>query len=201
MQFLNFARQWLLLLCVTPLLAQAASLQDGDLIFQTSRSSQSRAVQIATDSRYSHMGMLVQHQGQWQVLEAAATVRYTPLEDWLARGVAGHAVIKRLRTALTPAQQASLRAAIPAYLGKPYDLTFQWSDARIYCSELVWKLYQRTLGIQIGPLQKVRDFRLADPRIQEQLRTRYGAQLPLDEPVVSPGAMFDAPQLITVETR
>lgn len=201
MRLLTLARQGLLLLCGIPLFAWATSWQDGDLIFQTSRSSQSSAVQIATGSRYSHMGMLVQQRGEWQVLEAAATVRYTPLADWLARGVGGHAVIKRLRTPLTPAQQASLRAAIPTYLGKPYDLTFRWSDHRIYCSELVWKLYQRTLGIRIGPLQKVRDFRLADPRIQAQLRARYGEQLPLDEPVVSPGAMFDDAQLQTVMKR
>src|SRR5437867_163185 len=27
----------------------------------------------------------------------------------------------------------------------PYDLTFEWSDDKIYCSELVWKVYERAL--------------------------------------------------------
>ena len=33
-------------------------LQDGDLIFQTSQSSQSKAIQLATKSKFSHMGMI-----------------------------------------------------------------------------------------------------------------------------------------------
>lgn len=31
---------------------------DGDIIFQTSKSSQSQAIQVATHSKYSHMGVL-----------------------------------------------------------------------------------------------------------------------------------------------
>lgn len=34
-------------------------LRIGDLIFHTSRSNQSRAIQIATNSKYSHMGNLI----------------------------------------------------------------------------------------------------------------------------------------------
>ena len=43
--------------------------------------------------------------------------------------------------------------------GKPYDLYFEWSDERIYCSELVWKMYA-ALGVKLGTLQKLREFDL-----------------------------------------
>ena len=33
-------------------------LKNGDLIFHTSQSSQSQAIQIATNSKYSHMGII-----------------------------------------------------------------------------------------------------------------------------------------------
>ena len=36
--------------------------------------------------------------------------------------------------------------------GKHYDFWFEWSDERIYCSELVWKIYRRGLGIELGEL-------------------------------------------------
>jgi hypothetical protein len=65
-------------------------LSDGDLIFQTSRSSQSAAVQHATGSIWSHMGMIVLRNGQPYVLEASATVRYTPLAQWVVYGVGRH---------------------------------------------------------------------------------------------------------------
>src|SRR5262245_53195401 len=72
-------------------------VQDGDVIFQTSHSSQSEAIQRATGSRYSHMGIVFARGGRPFVLEAAGTVRYTPLATWIGRGEGGHYVIKRLR--------------------------------------------------------------------------------------------------------
>lgn len=182
----------------------STALMDGDLIFQTSRSSQSLAVQRATGSAYSHMGMVVVQGGQPQVLEAVATVRTTPLAQWVARGVGGHHVVKRLRNApeqLNPAAVQRLRQAAFAMAGRPYDLVFGWSDDHIYCSELVWKAYDRALGVQIGALQRVRDFKLTDPAVRAKLRERYGDAVPLDEPVISPVAMFNSPLLMTVLSR
>src|ERR1043166_8812275 len=79
--------------------AASPTLKDGDIIFQTSRSSQSVAIRRATHSRYSHMGLVLYRSGQPYVLEASSTVRYTPLPAWIARGVGGHYVVKRLADA------------------------------------------------------------------------------------------------------
>ena len=182
----------------------AAALKDGDIVFHTSRSAQSVAVQRATGSRYSHMGIVLMRGNKPYVFEAVSTVRYTPLAQWAARGNGGHYVVKRLRDAdrlLTPGGVATLRARTADFEGRPYDLTFEWSDQRIYCSELVWKLYQRALGVRIGELQKIREFNLTDPAVRAKMRERYGDKVPMDEPVISPVAMFDSPLLVTVETR
>lgn len=180
------------------------ALKDGDIIFQTSRSSQSVAVQRATGSKYSHMGMVVHRHGKPYVFEAIDTVQYTPLDRWVARGVGSRFVVKRLRdadTRLTPAALQQLRTAADRFAGRRYDLHFGWSDDRIYCSELVWKAYERGLGVRIGALQKVRDFDLSDPAVKAKMRERYGTRIPLDEPVISPVAMFDSPLLVTVDAR
>lgn len=181
-----------------PAFAVLPDVQDGDLVFHTSRSAQSLAVQRATGSKYSHMGMVFLKHGQPYVLEAVSTVRYTPLAQWAARGSNGHLEVKRLTDGLSPAQAARLRTEAERYLGKPYDLTFEWSDQRIYCSELVWKSYERALGIRIGETQKLRDFRLDDPAVAAKLRERYGKAVPLDETVISPVAMFRAKNLQSV---
>ena len=84
-------------------------LRDGDLIFHTSQSAQSRAIQLATHSAWSHCGIVYRERGQWQIFEAVQPVKLTPLADWVARGQGGHFVIKRLRdaaTALTPSRPA-----------------------------------------------------------------------------------------------
>ncbi len=180
------------------------AVHDGDIIFHTSRSSQSLAIQRATGSPYSHMGVILYRNGKPYVFEAVATVRYTALDRWIARGEGQHFVVKRLRNAsgiLTPAAVQKLRETSRQFLGKPYDLTFEWSDSRIYCSELVWKLYDRALGVRVGELQRLRDFNLMDRAVRAKLRERYGDHIPMEEPVISPVAMYRSPLVVTVAER
>jgi uncharacterized protein YcfL len=61
----------------------AEPLRDGDIIFQTSRSEQSIAIQKATHSQYSHMGIVFLRNGSPHVYEAIKTVQYTPLRKWV----------------------------------------------------------------------------------------------------------------------
>jgi hypothetical protein len=179
--------------------ANAADLRDGDIIFHTSRSAQSLAIQRATHSPYSHVGVIFLRDGKPYVFEAISTVQYTPLARWIARGEGGRHVVKRLKRPLTEADIVKLRKAARAFEGKPYDLYFEWSDQRIYCSELVWKIYERALGVKPGQLQKLREFDLTDAAVRAKMRERYGTKVPLEEPVISPGAQFDSPLLETVK--
>jgi len=176
----------------------APAVSDGDIIFHTSRSAQSAAIQRATHSPYSHVGIVFHRDGKPFVFEAIATVRYTALADWIARGDGGRYVLKRLKAGLTAEQSARLRASARNFEGRPYDLYFEWSDERIYCSELVWKIYQQALGVRLGTMQKLREFDLSDPVVKAKMRERYGSRVPLDEPVISPGAQFDSPLLSVV---
>jgi hypothetical protein len=180
--------------------AQSAP-REGDIIFQTSRSSQSIAVQRATGSPYSHMGVILQKKDGLCVFEAVATVRCTPLEQWIKRGVDGHYVIKRLkddREFRLPEGRKRLIETAGSFSGLPYDLTFEWSDARIYCSELVWKIFNRAFGISIGELSKLRDFDLTSPAVKQKIVERYKGNIPLGENVISPSSMFDSKLLVEV---
>jgi len=179
----------------------ANQLQDGDIVFHTSRSDQSVAIQKATHSKYSHMGIVFLRDGNAYVYEAIKTVRYTPLEKWAARGRDGHYVVKRLRDAdriLSADAVAKLRLTASKFAGKPYDMAFEWSDDSIYCSELVWKIYERALGLRIGRLQKLRDFDLSAPEVKNKVKQRYGKNIPMEENVISPGEMFSFDRLVVV---
>ncbi|ANI29263.1 hypothetical protein PL78_05335 [Yersinia entomophaga] len=189
---------FVLLGCFFSALAFAYQPQEGDIIFHSSTSSQSQAIQFATGSRYSHMGIVLFKQGKPYVYEAVATVRYTPLDRWIKRGARGQYLVKRLKTPLTAAQVRQLHEQGKAFQNKPYDLTFDWSNERMYCSELVWKMYQRATGLEIGQLQKVREFNLTAPAVQQKIKERYGKNVPLDAPVISPVAMLNSPLLKTV---
>jgi|SRR5882672_4183191 len=192
----------LVIACMSPVLLRAQEgFRDGDIIFQTSRSAQSAAIQRATHSSYSHVGVILFRDGKPFVLEAIATVRYTPLDRWIERGDGGRYVVRRLNHGLTSGQAGKLREAAEAYVGKPYDLYFEWSDERIYCSELVWKIYWRALNLELGHKQKLGEFDLGDPVVAAKLRERYGKLIPLEEPVISPAALYESNLLQTIRTH
>ena len=166
---------------------------NGDIIFQTSQSSQSVAIQRATRSKYSHMGIVYIKNGQPLVFEAIEPVKLTPLGNWVARGDGGHYVVKRLSNAKERLTSEGLERMLEVgktFEGKHYDLYFEWSDDRIYCSELVWKIYKRALDIEVGELQTMGEFDLSDPLVQAKVRERFGEWFPKNETVISPGAIF-----------
>lgn len=176
-------------------------IKDGDLIFQVSLSSQSKAIQLATHSQYSHCGIIYKNNGQYTVFEAIQPVMTTPLDKWIARGEKGHYVIKRLKNAekvLTPTTISKMKQIGNHFKGKNYDLTFEWSDDKIYCSELIWKIYQRATGIQLGQLEKLSDFDLTNDLVRKKMKERYGARIPLNETVISPAAIFESTELVMV---
>ena len=185
-------------------LANNNEIKNGDLIFQISQSSQSKAIQLATNSKYSHCGIIYRENEQFFVFEAIQPVQMTPLDKWIARGKEGHYVIKRLKNSdqlLTAEKFKKMKTVGDKFNRKNYDLTFEWSDDKIYCSELIWKIYQRATGIEIGKLEKLSDFDLTNKDVKKKLKERYGDKIPMDEKVISPAAIFESELLITVKSN
>ncbi len=177
--------------------AQAQDLRDGDIIFQRDDSRQAAAIAAATQSNYTHVGIIFLEDGQPVVYEGVQPVQKTPLKAWVERGIDGAFVVKRLRETkkLDPAK---LKKEVTRQLGKDYDWIFDWSDDRIYCSELIWKAYQRSSGIEIGSLKKLGDFDLTSDVVQQALAERYDKNPPLNMQVISPADLFASPLLQTV---
>ncbi|WP_375238613.1 YiiX family permuted papain-like enzyme [Aurantibacter sp.] len=176
-------------------------IQNGDIIFQTSKSSQSKAIQLATNSKYSHMGIIYKIDNQFYVYEAVQPVKLTFLKNWINRGKNRHYVIKRLKNSakiLTPETLVKMRQVGDKYKGKNYDLYFEWSDDKIYCSELVWKIYKEGGNIEIGKLEELSDFDLNHKVVKQKMKERYGDNIPMGEKVISPAQMFNSNKLKTV---
>jgi hypothetical protein len=176
--------------------------QNGDLIFHISKSEQSEAIQLATKSEYSHCGLIYKKENDFFVVEAIQPVRLTPLDEWIARGEKGHYVVKRLKHAdqiLTPDILKNMKIEGEKFIGKNYDFNFNWNDDKIYCSELVWKIYKRATGIEIGKLEKLGDFDLTNNNVKTILEKRYGKNIPINEIVISPASIFNCNLLYTVK--
>jgi uncharacterized protein YycO len=175
--------------------------QNGDIIFQDSPSSQSKAIKLATNSEYSHVGIVYVENGKTYVYEAVGPVVATPLKRWINNGVNSKYVVKRLKdkAILTPTALGKMQSVAKTFKNKPYDGLFAWSDSRIYCSELVWKIYKRGLGIELGTLKKLKSFDLSHPVVRAKLKERYGNNIPLNEDVIAPQGIFDSKLLETIK--
>ena len=150
------------------------------------------------------MGIIYINDGKYYVYEAIQPVKLTPLDEWIKRGENEHFVIKRLKNSksiLTKEKMQKLKKAGEKYNGKNYDIYFEWSDDKIYCSELVWKMYKEATGLEIGKLEKLKDFDLPDKIVKSKITERYGDNIPMNEPVISPESMFNSELLNTVSSQ
>lgn len=180
----------------------AESLQEGDLIFHNSQSRQSKAIRQVTGSDLTHVGILVRARGQLMVAEASGAVQITAVSDFIARGQGGKYSVMRLQGGLTPQQLKKMREVGLTFLGLPYDRLFLWDDESIYCSELVWKIYQRGAGIRLGEPQTFGSLDLSSSEAQTLIRERLGRRpIPSQEPIVTPVALARCNQLRVVLSR
>lgn len=174
--------------------------QEGDIILQTSESKQCEAVRVATDSKFSHCGIVFYKNNKLYVLEAVQPVKMTPIKSWIQHGKDGKYLVRRLKDN-SVIKQESVKNKMLAYgqkqLNKDYDLYFEWSDNKMYCSELVWKIYKE-VGIEISSLRKLKSFKLENPKVKTILAQRYGNKIPYNENVIAPSQLAESDKLITV---
>ena len=145
--------------------------------------------------------MILMHDGVLMVYEAVSPVKFTSIDFWIKRDQNRHVVVKRLKDAdsiLTKANLAKVDSVASTFEGRPYDSAFSWLDDKLYCSELVWKIFDRALKIDIGDLRTLKDFDFSSPEVQKKLKERYPAGVPLDETVISPQDVFQSGLLVTV---
>ena len=181
-------------------------LLHGDIVFQTAQTEQSLAIQLATKSPYTHVGVVtLARNGDVFIYEAIGPVARTPLKKWIKSGKDNMYVVKRLKNSdevfKDKASVQAIREAALKYMEQPYDIYFGWDDERIYCSEFVYKTFKDALGIELGELAKLGSFDLTHPEVKKVLAERYGDKVPLNEPVISPAAMFASDKLELIFTN
>ena len=84
------------------------------------------------------------------------------------------------------------------HVGKNYDGKFQWSDQRLYCSELVWKIYKECTDIELCKVKQVKDYNLDHPKVKKLIEQRFGSanRLNKEEKLVAPSDIFNSKLLV-----
>jgi hypothetical protein len=118
-------------------------IQPGDVLLQDLGCGlRCNLIRDLTHSRYTQVGLVLEHEGQREVWEAFGPVAPVPLATWVDRGKEGRVAIYRPTFDLAPVLPR-LAAAAESFRNAPFDTAFQWDDARLYGAELVAKVFAR----------------------------------------------------------
>jgi hypothetical protein len=133
------------------------------------------------------------------VIEANGTTKINSLKRFIKRGTGKKFVVLRLKNSLNKRQQLKLVKEGKRYIGKKYDGKFGWSDKRIYCSELVFKIYKRALNITLNKPEKIGDFYSSwNPITLKFAKRVYGKRIPFNEKIITPKRLYDSDLLATI---
>lgn len=187
-------------LFILPLTSCAQQYRDGDIIFQSSPSRQSAAIEEAIQSPYSHCGMIFYENNIAYVYEAVQPVSKRRLDEWIESGVNAEFIVKRMKdtSLLTENGIKALKLYASEQFGKNYDGKFNWSDKEMYCSELVYKSYWNACHIKLANPKALREFNIDGPIVRKIMKERYGNEIPYEEPMISPDQLVNSSLLRTV---
>lgn len=179
-------------------LVRLADLRPGDVLFHSSPKNElSNAIEDATDSAYSHCGMVVLTPHGMGVIEAIGPVQVIPVEKWIARGRGKVCDVYRLKE--------QHREHVPAMIlfassmrGRPYDFRYRMDDEKIYCSELVWKDYRRAAKEHLGEPVALGSLKWG-PHVA-LIKRLEGGPVPLERKMITPVDLSQAKQLENIGT-
>lgn len=135
-------------------------LRTGDLVFN--KINGQTQVSTANDSTYiyNNIGVLFVDEENFVVIETADRVQYASLRQWIKKGLNNHYLVKRLINAdslLSIERAQLLRKVAQDNIFKETEKSNNWSDDKMYNSELVWKIYKNSLNVELGKLEIAQD--------------------------------------------
>jgi len=178
---------------------QTATYQpmDGDILFQSLPNEPGMdlvdAIEGATESPYSHCGMVFQEDDNWWVIEAIGPVKVTQLQDYIDRGRDDKLWAYRFKEEHRKHIPAAL-AAMKEDLGKPYDPRYRFDSEAIYCSELIYRGWQSATGHGLGKVVTLGSLKWE--RYKPVIEAIEGpGNHPLDREMITPRDLAKAPEL------
>lgn len=158
-------------------------LKEGDIVFQTSKSNQSKYIMAVTKSPWTHCGIIIEKPDGLFVLEAVEPVKLTLYSQWKSKGRFGLVSTKRYT-------ESPITINYKSYIGAHYDTQFKFNNAKWYCSELIYDIYKNQFNVELCVPHKINDYTLIGVESIMKKRGIQPTQL-----VVSPSDLYSSKYL------
>lgn len=176
-------------------------IRPGDIIFIRVANFLYRRVSIATDCWTTHVGVIHSHQnGEWQVAESTFPfAKLGPLSAFIKRSENSQFAIRRLPRTLSDEEVGRIRVAAERRMGRWYDARFDFDQGGLYCSKLVYEVFQEALGIPIGEVETFEQLLNRNPHAPQSFwRWWFLGRIPWQQRTVTPASQWRAEDLLTV---
>lgn len=183
------------------LAALAPSVAVGDVVFTRIPFAPFTRITEVTGGWANHVGVVIDISGD-QPLIAESKVplsKITPLSSFVRRSDHGRVAVLRPAEPLSSAQQARLREAVDARLGRYYDTGFNLGSSRQFCSRFVREVLAESTGVVYGDEQRFADLLATNPQADQRFwQLWFFGSIPWQRITVTPEAMRRDPRLHVV---
>lgn len=173
---------------------------EGDLIFLDIPMQLFREVASGTNSWTSHVGIVfLDGNGKWIVSESKVPLsKDTPLCDYIKASSKFRFEVKRLNRPLDKNEIFKMRSSAQSLLGQWYHLGFQLDSNRLFCSKLVYLVYE-SIGVKIGKIQTFKELLEENPNASLAFwRAWYFGSIPWERRTITPASQLRDEKLYTV---
>jgi len=173
-------------------------LQEGDLLFQDLDSSPlCDAIELVTPgykgANFSHIGLVISDDGKLKILEAIPPkVILTEIDDFLNRSYDINKNTKVIVGRLKLEHQYTLKDAIPflkSKIGIGYDKVFLLNNEKYYCSELIYKAFEKDSIFKLQPMTFLHPETKDTLSIWKEYYSDLKVEIPQNELGINPGIM------------
>jgi len=166
--------------------------KEGDILFQSLPFGKlTEAIEGATNSPYSHTGLVIKKGNFWYVREALGTVHDTHLYLWILRGRGNNFAVYRFKEAYQHTIPSLIKQS-KLFLGYPYDFFYELGQDKIYCSELIFHAYKDITHQNLGKLVKLGELNW---KPYKDFILSIENQVPLDRVMITPKDLSEAKEL------
>ena len=165
-------------------------LHNGDILFGDLICDEGKAIQVSTESVFTHAGIFYFKDKTKNVIEAHGTVKLTPLEEWLKKCQKKVAVARVKAPYEEIAHEASHRAL--GFLGRPYNHYYEDTTEKLYCASLIYYAFKLANDDQEFFPMKPMDFSKAPDLWKEHFGDRL---IPQGKPGLNPGFIYHSTKL------
>jgi len=165
-----------------------------------------RAIELEEGMPYSHIAMVAKNKyGQWGMVESLKSgFDWVSWNDFWSRKLTGESNVLHIRHVFNALKIISFQVMEKSYGGTFYDPLFAWGNRdevgkeKFYCSELLYKIFQKSLGKQFHLVPKKMHFDHAF-EFWNSYYLGYSAKVPAGELGLSPADYVKSKDFIVLK--